>query len=79
MFIDRSLEEEATRRHPSSEVVRDTLFIHTIRSILNEPNSITSYGDRPNVYEDVSRYFRGHFVQLHERKDISKRTLFVVC
>ncbi|KAF8893616.1 G-protein alpha subunit [Infundibulicybe gibba] len=38
---------------------------------------ITSYGDRPNNYEAVSEYFRSHFVQLHRRKDISHRVLYV--
>ncbi|KAF8069936.1 guanine nucleotide binding protein, alpha subunit [Lyophyllum atratum] len=38
---------------------------------------ITSYGERPNVYENVSEYFRSHFVQVHKRKDIAKRSLYV--
>ncbi|KAH8107487.1 G-alpha-domain-containing protein [Phellopilus nigrolimitatus] len=37
---------------------------------------ITSYGDRPNNYEDVSEYFRAHFLQVHRRNDISKRALY---
>ena len=40
--------------------------------------SITSYGSRPNKYEDVSSYFRAHFVQVHKRKDTSGRSLYVV-
>ncbi|KAG5638217.1 hypothetical protein H0H81_001218 [Sphagnurus paluster] len=35
------------------------------------------YGDRPNVYESVSDYFRSHFTQVHRRKDIAKRTLYI--
>ncbi|THU90902.1 G-alpha-domain-containing protein [Dendrothele bispora CBS 962.96] len=38
---------------------------------------ITSYGKRPNKYEDVSNYFRAHFIQIHKRKDISNRALYV--
>ncbi|KAG6902511.1 hypothetical protein C0995_015703 [Termitomyces sp. Mi166 len=38
---------------------------------------ITSYGDRPNVYESVSDYFRSHFMQVHRRKDIAKRSLYM--
>lgn len=41
--------------------------------------SIVSYGDRSNRYEDVSEYFRAHFLQVHKRKDIGNRHLFVVC
>ncbi|TFL03021.1 guanine nucleotide binding protein, alpha subunit [Pterulicium gracile] len=37
---------------------------------------ITSYGDRPNTYDEVSEYFRAHFIQVHRRKDISNRTLY---
>ncbi|KAL5523474.1 hypothetical protein ACEPAG_7647 [Sanghuangporus baumii] len=37
---------------------------------------ITSYGDRPNNYQDVSEYFRAHFLQVHRRNDISKRALY---
>lgn len=38
---------------------------------------ITSYGDRPNRYEDVSEYFRAHFSQVHKRKGQSRQKLFV--
>ncbi|KAF5386063.1 hypothetical protein D9615_002701 [Tricholomella constricta] len=38
---------------------------------------ITSYGDRPNVYENVSEYFRSHFIQVHRRKDVAKRSLYM--
>ncbi|KAJ8507892.1 hypothetical protein ONZ45_g9787 [Pleurotus djamor] len=38
---------------------------------------ITSYGFRPNRYEDVAEYFRAHFVQVHKKHDISDRSLFV--
>jgi len=37
---------------------------------------ITSYGERPNTYEEVSEYFRAHFLQVHRRHDISKRALY---
>lgn len=40
--------------------------------------SITSYGDRPNSYDEVSEYFRAHFLQVHRRNDISKRALYAV-
>ena len=40
--------------------------------------SITSYGDRPNSYQDVAEYFRAHFLQVHRRNDISKRALYAV-
>ncbi|EPQ56896.1 G-alpha-domain-containing protein [Gloeophyllum trabeum ATCC 11539] len=40
---------------------------------------ITSFGDRPNTYEEVSEYFRAHFIQAHRREDISqpRRPLYV--
>ncbi|KAH9932542.1 guanine nucleotide binding protein, alpha subunit [Fomitopsis serialis] len=37
---------------------------------------ISSYGDRPNTYEEVSEYFRAHFIQVHRRKDVNRRPLF---
>ncbi|KAG6375574.1 guanine nucleotide binding protein, alpha subunit [Boletus reticuloceps] len=37
---------------------------------------ITSYGDRPNTFADVSEYFRAHFVQVHRRNDIGRRALY---
>ncbi|KZS98320.1 G-alpha-domain-containing protein [Sistotremastrum niveocremeum HHB9708] len=37
---------------------------------------ITSYGNRPNEYEEVAEYFRAHFMQVHRRNDIGKRVLF---
>ncbi|KAJ8586127.1 guanine nucleotide binding protein, alpha subunit, partial [Rhizopogon salebrosus TDB-379] len=40
---------------------------------------ITSYGDRPNTFADVSEYFRAHFIQVHKRNDISRRALYAVC
>jgi hypothetical protein len=43
------------------------------------PCSITSYGDRENTWEEVSEYFRCHFIQVQKRKDSSKRALYVVC
>jgi hypothetical protein len=42
-------------------------------------DSITSYGDRPNTYEEASEYFRAHFLQVHRRKDVGKRAIYVVC
>ncbi|OSC96768.1 G-protein alpha subunit [Trametes coccinea BRFM310] len=38
---------------------------------------ISSYGDRPNEYEEVAEYFRAHFIQVHRRKDISHRPLYL--
>ncbi|EED85168.1 candidate G-protein alpha subunit [Postia placenta Mad-698-R] len=38
---------------------------------------ISSYGDRPNTYEEVSEYFRAHFIQAHKRKDVYHRPLYV--
>ncbi|PCH35936.1 G-protein alpha subunit [Wolfiporia cocos MD-104 SS10] len=38
---------------------------------------ISSYGDRPNTYEEVSEYFRAHFMQVHRRKDVHRRPLYV--
>jgi hypothetical protein len=38
---------------------------------------VTSYGDRPNTFEDVAEYFRGHFIQVQKRKDTTKRPLYV--
>ncbi|CAL1705989.1 unnamed protein product [Somion occarium] len=37
---------------------------------------ISSYGDRPNTYDEVSEYFRAHFIQVHKRKDSAHRTLY---
>lgn len=37
---------------------------------------ITSYGDRPNTFPDVSDYFRAHFIQVHRRNDIGRRVLY---
>ena len=41
-------------------------------------HSISSYGDRPNDFEEVSEYFRAHFIQVHRRKDVSHRPLYLV-
>ncbi|KAI0784647.1 G-protein alpha subunit [Abortiporus biennis] len=38
---------------------------------------ISSYGDRPNSYEEVSEYFRAHFIQVQKRKDSAHRSLYV--
>ncbi|THH16106.1 hypothetical protein EW146_g4480 [Bondarzewia mesenterica] len=40
------------------------------------PDSITSYGDRPNEYEAVLQYFRSHFLQVHRRNNEQKRVLY---
>ncbi|KAI0088069.1 G-protein alpha subunit [Irpex rosettiformis] len=37
---------------------------------------ISSFGDRPNTYEEVSEYFRAHFIQTHRRRDVSNRALY---
>ncbi|EKM54839.1 uncharacterized protein PHACADRAFT_258978 [Phanerochaete carnosa HHB-10118-sp] len=37
---------------------------------------ISSYGDRPNTYDEVSEYFRAHFIQTHRRKDVWHRVLY---
>jgi len=37
---------------------------------------ITSFGDRRNNYEEVSEYFRAHFIQVHQRKDNWQRVLY---
>ncbi|KAJ3904216.1 guanine nucleotide binding protein, alpha subunit [Lentinula edodes] len=38
---------------------------------------ITSYGSRPNKYDDVASYFRAHFMQVHKKKDVSNRSLYL--
>ncbi|KAF9263764.1 G-alpha-domain-containing protein [Marasmius fiardii PR-910] len=52
-----------------------------LRAKLNQGISvrkyITSYGSRPNKYEDVASYLRAQFVQVHKRKDTSGRSLNV--
>ena len=42
-------------------------------------NSITSYGERENRYEEVAEYFRAHFAQIHKRKGVQKQELYIVC
>jgi len=37
---------------------------------------ITSFGDRPNDYTEVSQYFRAHFLQVHRRNTKSRRVLY---
>ncbi|KAG6826382.1 hypothetical protein H0H92_016045 [Tricholoma furcatifolium] len=37
---------------------------------------IPSYGDRPNTYEEVSKYFLTHFAQIHRKNDKTSRNLF---
>ncbi|KAK7448786.1 hypothetical protein VKT23_013516 [Stygiomarasmius scandens] len=53
------------------------LLKQKLKSGIKVAKYITSYGKRPNKYEDVSSYFRAHFVQIHKRKDISNRALYV--
>ncbi|KIJ51433.1 hypothetical protein M422DRAFT_158478 [Sphaerobolus stellatus SS14] len=38
---------------------------------------ITSYGDRPNTYEDICNYFKAHFAQVHRRNNDQKRVLYI--
>jgi hypothetical protein len=38
--------------------------------------SITSYGDRPNEYDSIIRYFRAHFESVHSKNNENRRTLF---
>lgn len=38
---------------------------------------ITSFGERPNDFETASDYFKSHFLQVHRRKDVSNRLLYV--
>lgn len=37
---------------------------------------IPSYGNRKNAYEEVSQYFRAHFMQVHHKHDTAHRALF---
>ncbi|VDB89356.1 unnamed protein product [Peniophora sp. CBMAI 1063] len=37
---------------------------------------ITSFGDRPNRFEEVAEYFRAHFSQVHKRKGQTKQQLY---
>ena len=54
------------------------LIITALVCVPRYPKSITSYGDRQNSYEEVSDYFRAHFLQVHRRNDVSKRALYAV-
>ncbi|KAF8149394.1 G-protein alpha subunit [Crassisporium funariophilum] len=54
------------------DVLREKLDAGT-----NVRKYITSFGDRANNFETVSDYFRSHFLQVHRRKDISNRALYV--
>jgi len=38
---------------------------------------ITSYGDRPNTYDEVTTYFKAHFSQVHRRNNEAKRVLYI--
>jgi hypothetical protein len=40
-------------------------------------NSITSYGERENRFEEVAEYFRAHFAQVHKRKGVQKQELYI--
>ncbi|KAE9394707.1 guanine nucleotide binding protein, alpha subunit [Gymnopus androsaceus JB14] len=48
-----------------------------LRSGIRVQKYITSYGNRPNKYDDVASYFRAHFMQVHKRKDVSNRSLYL--
>ncbi|OBZ71036.1 Guanine nucleotide-binding protein alpha-4 subunit [Grifola frondosa] len=61
-------EAEAAGRDQSSQIVRAAGAMLA---------GISSYGDRPNSYEEVSEYFRAHFIQVHKRKDVSHRPLYL--
>lgn len=82
VYAGGPVEEEACSWDQSPKIVRgyvDNVLYRLILLILFSPfPSITSYGDRPNAYENVSEYFRSHFMQVHRRKDIAKRSLYVV-
>lgn len=38
---------------------------------------ITSYGNRPNNYDDVANYFKAHFAHVHRRHNDMKRVLYI--
>ncbi|KAF8196537.1 guanine nucleotide binding protein, alpha subunit [Pholiota molesta] len=38
---------------------------------------ITSFGARPNNFETVSDYFRSHFLQVHRKKDVGNRRVYI--
>lgn len=48
-----------------------------LRAGIRVQKYITSYGNRPNKYDDVASYFRAHFMQVHKRKDVSNRSLYL--
>lgn len=83
--IDRLVEAKTRRWYESAEIVRASFFICSnllsgLILVLTAIHrySISSYGDRPNTYEEVSEYFRAHFIQTQKRKDPSRRSLYVV-
>lgn len=39
--------------------------------------SITSFGERPNEYDEVTNYFKAHFAQVHRRNNEAKRVLYI--
>lgn len=77
-----SPEEEAGSWHQSQKIVRPALRANysslQVFAYARGLYSISSYGDRPNTYEEVSEYFRAHFIQTHRRKDVSHRVLYTV-
>ncbi|KAH9839028.1 G-protein alpha subunit [Rhodofomes roseus] len=76
---DQYLEED-----PRTNRIDDSLQLFTSTDLLRQKldagikvrKYISSYGDRPNTYEEVSEYFRAHFIQVHRRKDVNRRPLF---
>ena len=70
-------QEEVILGYKGTEVVS----VHGVVISCKEANlyhSITSFGDRPNTYEEVSEYFRAHFLQVHRRNVTSRRVLYTV-
>ena len=61
------IEKKIGGRRESPQIVRvvvPTLMMATLTLVAN--CSITSYGDRRNTYEEVSEYFKAHFVQVYD-------------
>ena len=74
----RASRSDARLRPPLSRLTRAVSPSPASRAPPPPPDSISSYGDRPNNYEEVSEYFRAHFIQVHRRKDVSHRPLYLV-
>jgi len=55
------------------------LLHHKLESGVQVNRYVTSYGDRPNQYEDTVAYFRAHYIQAHRhaRPDSRNRLLYV--